>query len=101
MILRNKDKEALIKVFSTVKEPVEVLAYGSRVTGSAFEASDLDLALKSKSGQAVRSEVYNQLKEQIRETNIPILVDLSDFYRLPKTFQDNILAQHEVLFTKE
>lgn len=32
-------------------------------------------------------------------SNIPILVDLFDWARLPESFHQNIVAQHEVLFS--
>jgi hypothetical protein len=44
-------------------------------------------------------EVLNNLQGRIRESNIPILVELRDFYRLPESFQENIEAQHEVIFS--
>lgn len=39
------------------------------------------------------------LKEQIQQSNIPIVVELFDWARLPKSFHRNIEGQHEVLFS--
>ena len=48
MLLRQKDKQTLLQIFSTVVVPIEVWAYGSRVSGTAHEGSDLDLVVMSK-----------------------------------------------------
>jgi hypothetical protein len=40
-MLRNKDKESLLAIFAMLNIPVEVWAYGSRVSGKAHEGSDL------------------------------------------------------------
>ena len=37
MLLRDKDKNRLIAIFSELDIPVEIWAYGSRVSGEAHE----------------------------------------------------------------
>jgi hypothetical protein len=39
------------------------------------------------------------LRRKIQHSNIPILVELFDWARLPETFHRNIEANHEVLFS--
>ncbi len=46
MLIMEKDKQALLRIFSTVSFPIEVWAYGSRVNGAAHEGSDLDLVIR-------------------------------------------------------
>lgn len=99
MLLRDKDKEKLRQIFSSVDLPIEVWAYGSRVSGHAHSGSDLDLVLRGKDVQKLPLEVISNLKEQIQESNIPILVELFDWARLPESFHYNIEAQHEILFS--
>lgn len=99
MILRNKDKERLVAIFSTTTEPIEVWAYGSRVNGNAHEGSDLDLVIRTPDLQKLSLDIYLDLKEKIRESNIPIVVELFDWARLPESFHNNILAKHEVLYS--
>lgn len=99
MLLRDKDKQALLKIFSKVEIPMEVWAYGSRVTGDAHEGSDLDLVIRSKDLQKFPWDAFSSIKDEIRESNIPILVDLFDWARLPESFYPNILAEHEILFS--
>ena len=99
MKLRNKDKECLIAIFETAAIPFEVWAYGSRVNGDAHDGSDLDLVLRTPDLQKLPINVYSVLKEKIQESNVPIVVELFDWARLPGTFHKNILAKHEVLYS--
>lgn len=99
MLLREKHKKALIDIFSTSSLPIEVWAYGSRVNGSAHNGSDLDLVAFTEGKSKLPSDLFLNLKEKITESNIPILVDLFDWARLPENFKSNIEAQHEVLFS--
>ena len=99
LLLRNKDKELLTEIFSSLDIPVEVWAYGSRVDGTAHEGSDLDLVIMSQDREKIPVVTLLELKEKIRDSNIPILVDLFDWARLPESFHKNIEACHEVLFS--
>ncbi len=99
MLLRNKDKQTLLQVFSSLHMPFEVWAYGSRVNGTAHEGSDLDLVIRSQNLQKISMDTFMELKEKIRDSNIPIVVELFDWARLPGSFHCNIQAQHEVLFS--
>jgi uncharacterized protein len=99
MLLRNKDKEKLIAIFSVLDLKFEVWAYGSRVNGDAHEGSDLDLAIRNHHLQKIPIDVYIDLKDKIQQSTIPIVVELFDWARLPQSFQRNIEARHEVLFS--
>jgi len=98
MILREKDRLALLDILSSLGYPIEVWAYGSRVNGSAHAGSDLDLAVRGKNSQSLPFAIYSKLLEKIQDSNIPILIDIKDFYALPKTFQKNIENGYEVLY---
>ena len=99
MILPSHYKNMLIPLFEAVGQPIEVWAYGSRVTGGAHPGSDLDLVVLPQNQEPLPFEVLNNLQKRIRESNIPILVELRDFYRLPESFRKNIEAQHEAIFS--
>lgn len=98
MLLREKDRQRLLNIFSRIDRPVEIWAYGSRVAGTAHPGSDLDLVIRSADGLALPFTLLNALKAQIRDSNIPILVELRDWARLPPNFHQQIEARHEVLF---
>jgi uncharacterized protein len=101
MLLRNEDRQILLAIFGSVRLPFEVWAYGSRVNGTAHEGSDLDLVIRTPNLSPLPSGVLAQLREKIQYSNIPILVDLFDWARLPESFHRNIEARHEVLFSGE
>ncbi len=99
MNLRNKDKEKLVAIFSDSMLNFEVWAFGSRVNGDAHEGSDLDLVIRTCDLQPLPADVYNNLQNRIRESTIPILVELFDWARLPQRFLPEIEARHEVMFS--
>jgi predicted nucleotidyltransferase len=99
MILREKDRQALINIFSSIDYQMDVWAYGSRVDGDAHSGSDLDLAIRGKNSQSLPFDVYSRLLKKIQDSNIPILVDVKDFYALPNTFRQNIENKYEVLYS--
>lgn len=101
MLLREKDKLTLTAIFSAVPGSFEVWAYGSRVTGRAHDGSDLDLVIKSKDSQPIPYGVMDHLRENITESNIPILVEIRDWARIPESFRKNILEKYEVLYQSE
>lgn len=98
MILREKDRQTLINIFSSENYPMDVLAYGSRVNGDAHDGSDLDLAVCGKNSQSLPIDVYSRLLKKVQDSNIPILVDIKDFYALPSKFRQGIESKCEVLY---
>ena len=99
MLLRKKDQQTLLQIFSSASVPIEVWAYGSRVNGTAHEGSDLDLVIRSADLKSIPVDVYTELCEKIRDSNIPILVELRDWATLPQNFQSNIQKNYEVLYS--
>jgi predicted nucleotidyltransferase len=100
MLLRDKDRRLLEAIFLQAEEPIEVWAYGSRVLGTAHEGSDLDLVVRTPNLEPLASKTLKALREAIRESNIPIWVELHDWARLPASFQKNIEARYEPLYTR-
>jgi len=88
----------LLSLFAAEKYPCEVWAYGSRVNGTAHDGSDLDLVVRSSDLSPVPADIFMRLYEKIKESNIPILVELRDWARLPASFHKNIERRYEVLF---
>lgn len=74
----------------------EVWAYGSRVNGRAHEASDLDLVVRSPALQPLGTK-FARLVEAFRESSLPIIVQVCDWGRLPKSFQREIAQQYVVV----
>jgi predicted nucleotidyltransferase len=99
MLLRDQDKQTLLQLFFSINMPFEVWAYGSRVNGTAHAGSDLDLVIKSQNHTSMPIKEYLALQEKIKESNIPILVELRDWTKLPESFHKNIEQNYEVLFS--
>ncbi len=99
MLIREKDRQLLLELFKKLKTPVEVWAYGSRVNGTAHAGSDLDLVIRTKSLKAMPYEEFIDLVESIKESNIPILVEIRDWANLPLSFHEQIERKYEVLFS--
>jgi predicted nucleotidyltransferase len=98
MLLREKDKQTLLQIFSSATLPIEVWAYGSRVNGNAHQGSDLDLVVRSKNFKPLPADLFVELSEKIKDSNIPILVELRDWAMLAESFHKNILGHYEVLY---
>jgi predicted nucleotidyltransferase len=75
----------------------EVWAFGSRVVGGAHEGSDLDLVLRNPRELKTPVAGYFALREAIRDSRIPILVDLHDWALLPPAFHAEIEADYVVV----
>ncbi len=75
---------------------VEVWAYGSRVNGRSHEGSDLDLVLRGPTLEPVGDGFFDLL-ESIEKSNIPILVQVHDWARLPESFHPEIERDYVVV----
>jgi predicted nucleotidyltransferase len=69
---------------------VETWAYGSRVTGGASEASDLDLVVRTPGALHEPFRGLGALREAFAEGGLPIHVDVVDWARVPEAFRQEI-----------
>lgn len=99
IVLREKDRDTLIRLAEEIfSQPIEIWAYGSRVDGTAHETSDLDLVIRGPGLKPVDLSEFAEFKDKIQDSQIPILVQVFDWARLPESFHQNILKKYEVLF---
>lgn len=76
----------------------DVWAYGSRVTGTAHESSDLDLVLRHPHMPATRLvSGSGNLITALRESCLPILVEVHQWSELPESFRRQIEKRYCVL----
>jgi predicted nucleotidyltransferase len=68
----------------------EVWAYGSRVHGTHHEASDLDLVLRLPDAAPVPLHQLDALRDAFSDSNLPILVQVVDWARIPPSFRAEI-----------
>jgi uncharacterized protein len=86
---------AILKAIFTRYAPLaEVWAFGSRVSGKAHGASDLDLLIRTPS--ALHQPITNMpdLQSAIEESSVPFLVDLHDWALLPAALRRGIEQAH-------
>lgn len=76
----------------------ELRAYGSRVKGTAIDASDLDLMMFTPEGE-VNDLV--EFQRALRESNLPIFVQVFDWQYIPTSFKDNFSRTNERLLIVE
>ena len=97
LYLRVQDLARLTQLLAAHLPSVTAWAYGSRVNGSAHEASDLDLVLRSSDLGFMPLDALDSFIEALRESNIPILIEARDWARLPEAFHQEILKQYLVV----
>lgn len=98
MILREQDKIIIDNIArKTLKTPLEIWAFGSRVNGDAHDTSDLDLVILTKLKKRLNIDELISFKDALQKSNIPILVQILDWNRIPESFHKNILSNYEVL----
>ena len=72
-------------------------AYGSRVNGTGHDTSDLDIVLRHSTDVSQDVPGWDDLREALQDSPLPILVDLHLWSRLPPSFHANIEADYVVL----
>ncbi|NQY81104.1 MAG: nucleotidyltransferase domain-containing protein [Candidatus Caenarcaniphilales bacterium] len=94
--LKDEHRQILEKIFQELIPSLEVWAYGSRVSNENLElsssGSDIDLVIKGH--ETIEIKTLSKIKEQISDSNIPFMVDIFDWHRIPEEFQKNILKNH-------
>lgn len=100
MILRKKDKEHIIALAERhLKTHCELWAYGSRVTGKAHDCSDLDLVVHPKNNAPLNVSEITDFQQALENSTIPILIQVMRWDVLPNPFHQNIIKNHEVMFS--
>ena len=70
---------------------VEVRAYGSRVSGTARNHSDLDLALLAE--EIIDRRTLEAIKDAFSESDLPFMVDVLDWHAVSDSFRQAILGR--------
>ena len=98
MIIREKDKLSLQQLaMQHINTPCEIIAYGSRVDGTAHDTSDLDLVIRCADDEKLDIDEFIAFKDAVQNSTIPILVQIFDWNRMPEYFKNGILECYEVL----
>lgn len=97
IIIKPEYLDILINIFDKYCSNAEIWAYGSRVNGDAHSGSDLDITVRDF--HAPDKNIY-ELREIIRESNIPFIVDINLFDNLPDSFKSEIERNYVVIYKK-
>ncbi len=93
--LRPEYRELVMRILAEQIPGIEVRAFGSRVTQTAKEYSDLDLVVVAK--ERLPQEVYFRLQDAFEESDLPMRVDVLDWQRLTPEFRAQIERHYEIL----
>ena len=100
LCLPRRHRETLEALLRRHMPGVEVWAYGSRMTGRSHDGSDLDLVLREPCLRKIEADRMTELREALRETTIPFLIEVRDWAALPDRFHREIEREHVVLVKK-
>ncbi|NOT58416.1 MAG: hypothetical protein HOP18_27795, partial [Deltaproteobacteria bacterium] len=87
--------ETVTRILAGQVPECEVRAFGSRVTWTAKDYSDLDLAVVGD--RALDSDALRRLKEAFEESDLPFRVDVLDWHAISPAFQKVIEKKYEVV----
>lgn len=93
--IKRKYLDELTDIFSAYCPKAEIWAYGSRIKNESHSGSDLDLTVKDFN-EAGKSIV--KLREILNDSDIPFLIEIQEFDRLPEAFQNEILKKYVQIF---
>lgn len=90
-------KKAVCALLRAFVPNAEVWAYGSRISGKAHSGSDLDLVIRTQGALHQPCPEVDRLRTALRESDIPILIDVHDWALLPEGFQKEIVTHYILL----
>ncbi len=99
--LQPKHLAALLEALRKNVPDAEVWAYGSRVNHTAHETSDLDLVIRNPDQLDAPQRNLHRLRAALSESNLPMLVDVLDWARIPDNFRREIQRQSIVALTEK
>lgn len=86
-------------ILSTYLPDAEIIAYGSRVTGTAHEGSDLDIVVRNPHKLMMPTHNLGGVRDAFSESNLPILIDILDWSQIPESFREEVERSGVVIFT--
>lgn len=95
--VNDHDKRWLIQIIKNKLPTCRIIAFGSRVKGTAKPYSDLDLAIDN-SGLPIPSDIFFELQKTFADSEVTYKIDLSDFHEMSDEFKAHI-SQHMVIWT--
>ncbi|MBM3852554.1 MAG: nucleotidyltransferase domain-containing protein [Verrucomicrobia bacterium] len=95
--LRPAHRRLLLELLARHAPAAEVWAYGSRVNGRSHDGSDLDLVVRNPAVPHERFAQLYALVDALEESDLPILVEVHDWARLPEDMRHEAERERVVL----
>src|SRR5438132_9671434 len=95
--LKSHHLQLLLDLLEAYSPEAEVWAYGSRVNGGGHQGSDLDLVVRDPASLDQPQKKLYLLRDALEESDLPMLVDVLDWARLPEDFRREIERRHVVI----
>ena len=93
--VKQKYLNELKNIFKKYCPNAEIWAYGSRLTNDCHSGSDLDLVVKNFNDG---TKNIIELRTLLNNSDIPFLIDINEFDKLPSYFQEEIKKEYIKLF---
>lgn len=90
MNIKQEYIDYIVSIAAPFMQGYNLYAYGSRVNGNSHEGSDLDLVIICKTCESKNFENLDKLNAIIEDSDLPILVDISDYSTFSTSFKNNI-----------
>lgn len=92
MDLPRKYQKLILKVLSENLTSFDAYIFGSRAKGGAMKYSDVDLLIDCGKDK-IPFETYLKIKRELNDSDIPYLIDVSDYNRLDPEFKKIVDSQ--------
>lgn len=99
--LHARHHRMLEEIWHSTIPDVDIWAYGSRINGRSHDGSDLDLVLRGPELDQIPQKQLTKFVNAVKQSNIPFLVDVRDWARMPQQFQQRVDQEYVVLFRSE
>lgn len=93
--VRPDSLDCIKKILASRVPDAEVLAFGSRVSGTTQDYSDLDLAIVAEDRLPLR--ILAHLREDFDESELSFRIDVLDWQAISEEFRNVIKQQYEVI----
>lgn len=93
--LRDDHMQLVRRILAEQVPECEVWAFGSRVSWTAGDNSDLDLVVVGAGRPGWQTMAG--IKDAFEESILPFRVDVLDWHAIPENFHKNILEEYEVI----
>lgn len=85
-----EEAKHIILDFDEIKQ-YAVFVFGSRADGSANQRSDIDIGILGK--QVLPAFIKLDIEEKLENSNIPLRIDVVDFFKVDKKFSKEALTK--------